>query len=564
MLMDEPGQATKHWLRAQSALGRRAALPSIAATLIGIVCAITQAWCIAIILAWALRADGTAPSLAPFIGFALLGLARAGLNFLAERAALDAGAAGRRRLRGEALTRMLHAGPAIFRTQHSGALTAAVIDRIEALDGLFARWIPAAAVALIGPLIVLLAVAAVDWGAALVLAVLGMLVPLGMALAGLGAAAASGRQFLALTRLQARFLDRVRGIATIVLANRAGDEAAALARSADELRRRTMRVLRVAFLSSAVLDCAIAAAVIILAIREWGIISGIDAGRLDIALFTLLLVPEFFAPLRAFSAAYQDRMHAAGAAGALAQLPKLPEPATALAQPIRTVPAHGVTIAFEQVGFTWDAARGPALSGVNFRVPAGETMVLLGPSGAGKSTILEILLGFIRPETGRVTINGAPIESIVPEALSRMTGWIGQKPILFSGTLEENLRFAKPDATDAEIAKALRNASADGFVAALPQGLATPIGEGGYGLSGGQAQRIAIARAFLKNAPLLLMDEPTAHLDPATEAEVLESLRRLAVGRTVILASHAAAAHSFGGRRLELRDGQAQPARGVA
>jgi len=190
--------------------------------------------------------------------------------------------------------------------------------------------------------------------------------------------------------------------------------------------------------------------------------------------------------------------------------------------------------------------------------------VLAGPSGSGKSTIIEILLGFVRPESGRVTINGADITDLVPQALSRLTAWIGQRPVLFAGSIRDNIRFARPEATDEEVAAAARSARVDGFAASLPAGLDTLVGEGGYGLSGGQAQRVAIARAYLKNAPMLLLDEPTAHLDPATEAEVLDSLRRLALGRTVILASHSAAAHGFGGRRLDLLHGKAVRARGVA
>jgi ATP-binding cassette subfamily C protein CydD len=163
-----------------------------------------------------------------------------------------------------------------------------------------------------------------------------------------------------------------------------------------------------------------------------------------------------------------------------------------------------------------------------------------------------------------VTLNGADIASLVPAAQSRLIAWIGQRPVLFAGTIRDNLRFARPEASDAELEEAARLARLDSVLAGLPQGLDTPVGDGGYGLSGGQAQRIAIARAFLKNAPLLLLDEPTSHLDPSTEAEVLDGLRRLSVGRTVILASHAAAAQSFSGRRLDLRAGRAVPQRGVA
>ena len=163
-----------------------------------------------------------------------------------------------------------------------------------------------------------------------------------------------------------------------------------------------------------------------------------------------------------------------------------------------------------------------------------------------------------------MTLNGADIADLVPQALARLSAWIGQRPVLFAGTVRDNIRFARPEASETELADAVVSARLDSVLAALPDGLDTLVGEGGYGLSGGQAQRVAIARAFLKNAPLLLLDEPTAHLDPATESEVLESLRRLTLGRTVILASHSAAAHAFAGRRVDLRNGRAVGARGGA
>jgi ATP-binding cassette subfamily C protein CydD len=163
-----------------------------------------------------------------------------------------------------------------------------------------------------------------------------------------------------------------------------------------------------------------------------------------------------------------------------------------------------------------------------------------------------------------VTINGADIAELVPQALSRLTAWIGQRPVLFAGSIRDNIMFARPDATADELAAAVRAARVDEFAAALPDGLATRVGEGGYGLSGGQAQRVAIARAFLKNAPLLLLDEPTAYLDPATESEVLDGLRRLAIGRTVVMAAHSTAAQSVRGQRVDIRDGRAVRARGVA
>ncbi len=562
---NDAGKSGRTWLAAQTAAGRRAALPLVATGLLNTLLAAAQAFCTALLLADLLTASPESPLL-PALGFAALALMRAGSGIATEGLAFRIGAAARRRLRSDALARLLAAGPQLLRTAHSTALAAVVVDRVEALDGFFARWLPASVLAMAAPAMLAVLVLALDPTAALVLALCAAVVPVAMALSGIGAGRAAARQFTAMTRLQTRFLDRMRGIATIVMYGRINDEAAALGAAAAELRQRTMRVLRMAFLSSAALDCAAAAALVILALRAGRQFANGGLATPTTALFVLLLVPEFFAPLRAFSAAYQDQFQARGAATDFESLPKLPEPGPSLV--IRNVEAQGLTVVFDHVGLTWDATRGPVLEDVSFRIAAGETLIVAGPSGAGKSSLIEILLGFVRPTEGRVTLNGADIADLVPQALSRLTAWIGQRPVLFAGSLRENIRFARPEATDDEVADAAHFARVDSFAAGLPQGLDTQLGEAGYGLSGGQAQRVAIARAVLKNAPLLLLDEPTAHLDPTTEGEVLDSLRRLTLGRTVILVSHSAAAHSWnqawGGRRIDLRGGRLVQTRGVA
>lgn len=545
------------WLRQQARLNRRTTAIATIIGLAGIGAAVMQAWCIAAFV------GGFGPNLAFWpAAFAFLALGRANLQIAADRNAFDAGAVARRRVRTDLLARLLDLGPAALRNTHTGELTSLVVDRVEALDGLSSRWLPASRVAVLGPALVVVCLGLVDPFAGLLLAGAGLVVPVGMALAGLGAAAASQRQFQALSRLQARFLDRISGLSTIVMAGQIDNQARALAESANELRRRTMRVLRVAFLSSAALDAAFAGAIVVLALHYSSVLVSASSTGYATAVFGLLLVPEFFAPLRAFAAAYQDRLQASSAAEALATLPAAP---AWQAPPMpRTVAASGVTIAFTDVSLTLDPSRGRILDGLSFRVAPGETLVLAGPSGAGKSTVLELLLGFTRPDSGQVTINGADISTIVPQALARFTGWVGQRPMLFAGTIRDNIRFAQPDATDAEVQAAAQSARVIDFAERLPLGLDTVVGEGGYGLSGGQAQRVAVARAFLKNAPLLLLDEPTAHLDSATEADLLESLQRLALGRTVIVASHSTAAHAFGSRRLDLRDGRVVAARGAA
>ncbi len=561
----KPGAA---WLKQEAAHGRKAAWGVVAASLASTLCAAIQAYCMAWLMAVLLGTDGPdEPVLLPALLFSIAALARAGLGIASEGLSFRLGANARRRLRSDALSKLLANGPSLLRSAHSVELATVVVDRVESLDGFFARWLPAASFAVVGPVLLAAVIAWFDPLAAIVLLGAAALVPVAMAFSGIGAGRAAAKQFTAMARLQTRFLDRMRGISTIVMNGRVDDEARALQSAADELRQRTMRVLRVAFLSSAAIDIAAAGALVFLALRAGAAVADNSLTAPANTLFVLLLVPEFFAPLRSFAAAYQDRFQALDAAKTLEALPVATETLSPPAA-IRTVEAQGLTLVFDHVGLTWDAERGPVLHDISFRVSQGETLVVAGPSGSGKSSLIEILLGFVRPTEGRVTINGADITDLVPAALSRLTAWIGQRPVLFAGTLRDNIRFARPEASDAEVDEAARFARVDAFADALKLGLDTEIGEQGYGLSGGQAQRVAIARAFLKNAPLLLLDEPTAHLDAATEGEVLDSLRRLTLGRTTILVTHSAAAHEWnqglGGRRIDLREGRMVQNRGAA
>jgi ATP-binding cassette subfamily C protein CydD len=545
--------ATKAWVKAEQRLGSKAARLPVAVGLLQIFAGVGQVFCISHLLAFVLvpwlRLDGF-PAIY-VAGFVVFAIARAALLHKAELLGFETGAAARRRLRSNIMARLLAAGPMGLHGRHSAELAAVAVDRVEAMDGFHGRWIAATQLALLGPLLVGLVALAWDWKSGVILLVAGALVPVAMAVAGIGAGLAARQQFVAMTRLQVRFLDRIRGISTIVLAGRAADEAANLGRAADELRMRTIRVLRVAFLSSTALDLAAAASLILIVIRFAPLLRG-DVALVPVALFLLLLVPEFFAPLRAFSAVYQDRMAAEAVAEDLVDLPALPDHVAAAE--MRNIPANGVALAFEDVSFAWGDKQ--VLDHLSFRLPAGEILLLTGASGAGKSTIIDLILGFITPARGRVTFNGIELANLVPAAREKLIGWIGQKPFIFNGTILENIKFGRPEASDEQIAEAVKLARLADVVAALPHGLATQIGEAGFGLSGGQAQRIAIARAFLKDAPLLLLDEPTAHLDPAIERDVLESLKRLAIGRTVVLASHSALAAEFaretGARRLDL------------
>jgi ATP-binding cassette subfamily C protein CydD len=558
---------SKAWIAAEQKAGRRAAMLPAGLGVVQIFAAIGQVFCAAQLLSAVLLPQSRhwTAIFIDAIGFTGFALLRAAAGHRAALAGFERGAAARRRLRNGVFSSLFTNGPGLGGTRrHSAELAAIAIDRVEAMEGFHARWLPATILAIIGPVLIGLAAFRTDWRSGIILAVAGLFVPFAMAVAGIGAGVAAKRQFVALTRLQVRFLDRVRGISTIILAGRAEDEAAALSDAADELRRRTMRVLRFAFLSSTALDLAAAAALILIVIRFTGLLHT-NIAAAPAALFVLLLVPEFFAPLRNFAAVYQDRMSAEAAAEDIAGLPAPPAPVPAAE--IRSVTAHGVTLAFEDVSFAWDPSRN-VLEKLSFRVVAGDTLLLTGASGSGKSTIIDLVLGFIEPASGKVTFNGAELKTLVPAAREKLIGWIGQKPMIFGGTILENIKFAKPEASADEVADAIKRARLTEVIAALPLGLETQIGEAGFGLSGGQAQRIAIARAFLKDAPLLLLDEPTAHLDPAIERDVLESLKRLAIGRTVILATHSTLAQDFGrdtgARKLDLDAIRHARLRGVA
>ena len=479
----------------------------------------------------------------------------AGLGVAQERALVAAGAAAKARLRAHAFARLLAGGPSDLRPV--GERAALVVDRIEALEGYLTRWLPAAMLAIAGPVLVAGAAYAADPTSGLILGAAGLLVPVAMALTGIGAAQASRRQFEALGQLSGRFLDRMRGLPTLVLFRRQEAEAEALAAAAADLRERTMKVLRVAFLSSASLEVLAAGAIACLAIRH-GWTLGADHPNPVAAIFTLLLVPAFFAPLRSFSQAYHERLSARGAAAELA--PLLKKPAEQPGLKLEDMPRR-LVVTFSDVRLTYDPARPPALDGLSFRVMPGETLVLAGASGAGKSSVLRLLMGFRRPDAGRIALNGQDATLLAPAELRRLSSYVGQRAHLFRGTLRENIRLARSEATDAEVEEAAEAAQVMAFARGLSQGLDTLVGEGGFGLSGGQAQRVAVARAFLRDTPLVLLDEPTAHLDPGTEAEVLESLRRLCAGRTAIVATHSRAAQRTLGRVLEIEHGRALGAR---
>jgi ATP-binding cassette subfamily C protein CydD len=553
-------RAAGRWLKRQAGLARGPIALTAAAGIAQGLCGVAQAGLIAWILQRAVMEGVTLAGLWPlFAALLAAALLRAGAAWTSEALGAVTATQVKTRLRRQVLDRLHALGPAWRAERQTGELAVTLIERIEALDGYYARFLPQSRVAMILPILILVAVYPVDWVSGVILTVAGPFVPLTMALIGMKAADESRRQFRTLARMSAYFLDRLQGLTTLRLFARAEAEVANIAQAADAFRDRTMRVLRIAFLSSASLEFFASAVVAIVATYVGlGLLGHIGWGTapnltLFSGLFVLLMAPDFFQPLRLLAAYYHDRVAAIGAAEGLADMLSAPEEAPAGSAPM---PSGELEIVFEDVSVAFEGGARSAIQSVSLRIASGDHIALTGMSGAGKSTLLSLLLGFRRPDAGRILVNGTDLATIDSEDLRRRIAWIGQAPVLFHGTLRDNIRLGRPEADDGAVERAAAKARLTEFAAALPQGLDTPVGERGVGLSGGQAQRVALARAFLKDAPLVLLDEPTASLDRDTEAEILESIHRLARGRTTLVATHSPAAMAIAGRRILLDQGR--------
>lgn len=470
-----------------------------------------------------------------------------------QAAGIGAAARVRRRVRADLVDRLGRLGPGFVAGHHSGAIATRVVEQVDALDGYFARFLPQVALAVLVPLLVLAAVSTQDWLAALLLLASAPLIPLFMALVGMGAEQLNRRQFEIVRRLSGHFLDRVRGLSTLRLfgaAPRAVDEVAA---AADAYRQRSMRTLRVAFLSSAVLEFFSSVAIAVVAIYVgFGLLGYLDFGpapRLTLfsGLFVLLLAPEFFQPLRSLAQHFHDRASARAAAADLLEILGAPAAAWPDAPPgssrPRALRLAGVDAAYP------DGT--PVLRGIDLDIAVGSRVAVTGPSGCGKTTLLQVVAGFMAPAAGRVELEGRPA------GIPGDVAWMGQRTFLLQATIADNIRLARPGASDEEVRAAAEAAGAGDFLPRLPAGLDTPVGERGYGLSGGQARRVALARVFLSDARVLLLDEPTASLDGASEDRVLAALDRLAAsGRTLLIATHHARVRALADRVLVIGHGR--------
>lgn len=426
---------------------------------------------------------------------------------------------------GLAESRLRHE-PAALDGVESGEVAAAAVAGSDALEATFGRYLPQLVLAVVVPPVVLVWVAWLDLESAGLLLLTLPLVPLFMWLIGRFTEKRTRERYEALAQLSRHFLDVVRGLPTLRAFNRGPAQAKAIEEVGERYRRATMDTLRVAFLNGAVLELAATIGVALVAVTIGVRLVDGQLG-LQTGLTVLVLVPELYVPLRQLAARYH-----AGADGmaVLRRILDLTAPPGAAGGEEAPSPAEGIR--FEAVGYEYPARAGEVLRGLDLELAAGETVALVGETGGGKSTVAALLLRLAEPSAGRIVVGGRDLAGVDAAMWRRQLAWVPQRATLIRGTIADNIRLGRPDAPEPEVESAARAAAAD-FAP-----LTTRVGEGGRPLSAGEVQRIALARAFLRDAPLVVLDEPTANLDPANAELVAAAAERLCEGRTVLLIAH--------------------------
>jgi ATP-binding cassette, subfamily C, bacterial CydD len=474
------------------------------------------------------------------ISLLLIIVFRALVILLAEGAAGTAAIQIKHQLRKMMTSHLFALGPAYVQGESSGELSGVVVDGIEAVDAYFSQYLPQLILAAAIPTAILIVVFPLDLLTAVILLITAPLIPLFMVLIGKAAERLTLRQWTAMSRLNAFFLDTLQGLVTLKLLGRSQNREAEIVAVSERYRLATMQVLRVSFLSAFTLELVATISTAVVAV-EIGL--RLLSGRIDFeqGFFLLLLAPDFYGPIRLLGQRFHAGMAGVSAAKRIFDILEVSAPKEVSVLPaVKKTPIEILkdTLIFEQVTYTYPSRENASVYEVSFSIAPEQQVAVVGTSGAGKSTLAMLLLRFIQPQSGIIRIGERGIEGIDLSAWRRQVAWVPQHPQLFNTTLAENIRLAKPDASLEEIRKAARLAFLDDWVVHLADGYNTLAGEGGVRLSGGQAQRLALARAFLKDAPFLVMDEPTAHLDPEQEALLEETTRRLCSGRRVLLIAH--------------------------
>jgi thiol reductant ABC exporter CydD subunit len=559
-------------LTARVTVTRRYLVIAVATGLVSTACVVAQAVLLATVIERSVLHRVSLGSVTPLlVGLVVAFVVRAAAGWVGEAAAQRCGATVTSVLRGQLLRHALDLGPGWLAGERAGELSLSATRGTAALDVYFGRYLPQAILAGLAPIGILAWVAWTDWVSLLVLLGIVALVPVTMILFGRRAAVETQRQWRRLSSLSARFLELIRGLPTLRAFDRAAQGRREVAAATEGLRQTTMATLRVAFLSALAMEflagIGTGLVAMVLGLRLLG-----GTVSLYTALAVLLVSPEVFLPLRRAGAEFHASAEGRAAAERILDLLDQPagpaggavgesvpaesaggaaadgratvgDTATPGRRPDRAgrrtpVPGRPFPVRLDGVDITFSGRTRPTLDRFDLTIDEGEHIALVGPSGVGKSTVLAVLLGFLTPETGAVRIGGVDLADIDLAAWRRHIAWVPQRPHLFGGTLAENLRLGDPDATPERLDRVLEATGLAELAGALPAGLATRVGEGGITLSAGERQRVAVARAALRDAPLVLLDEPVAHLDLTTEAWLRQALDPWLDGRTVLVAAH--------------------------
>ncbi len=470
--------------------------------------------------------------------FAFFSLLRMAFNWASHSEANRGTIAIREKIFSRLIERVGALGPIYTRSVQSGRLSTTLLKGVEALDAYYSQYIPQIFFALFTPLLIVCTIFPADPISGWILLASAPLIPFFMIVIGKSASAMTEKQWKTMSRMSGYFLDVLQGLPTLKLFAQSRSQRASIEKTGETFRHATMRVLKIAFLSSLTLELVGTIGIAIVAV---GIGLRMMDGKLTFqhALFVLVLTPDFYLPLRQLGTKFHAGMEGVSASkeifAILDQNSGAGENKNGL---IKQDSAGTYPILCSNLSFTYPDASLPAIDGINFIIPESKTTAIIGPSGSGKSTMINLLLRFLEPGAGSITINNSPIHDIPLEQWHRQISWVPQHPYLFNASLKENILLARPDASEVEMNDALRKTGLASFVNSLPDGLYTMIGEQGSRLSGGEAQRVALARAFLKNAPLLILDEPTSHTDPELEAALRNSMEELMKGRTTVIIAH--------------------------
>ena len=461
-------------------------------------------------------------------------------------------------LRRQISARLFRAGPAFTQLERSGELTSVVVEGVETLDAYLTQFLPARYLAFSVTTFIFFLVLILDPWTTLILLVTGPFLILLLALIGGRSKAITERRFLELSWMSAFFLDILQGIATLKMFGRSREQAANIEDISRKYGDTTMEVLRTAFQTSLVMEWAATAATAMVAV-EVSLRLMQHSLSLERGLAVLLLTPEFFLPLRQMALRYHSGTAGKSAAERIFAILDTPVSTRQVGSQSKRIDLEipeEADVCFEAVNFAYQDGQRSALHNCSLDIPHGKITALVGPSGAGKTTVSSLILRFIEPQAGKIRLAGIDLNELEPARWRARIAWVPQHPRLFHGTIEENIRLANPHASREEVIQSAQDANAHEFIQSLPQGYKTPISDLGASLSGGQAQRIAIARAYLKNVPFLIVDEATAHLDSDSEALILEALLRLFRGRTALVIAHRLPMAAKADRILVLDQGQ--------